>query len=96
MMTDEQITAMIGRAAREAARESREQFEVIVESLRGEIRQVAEGHDHIIRGIGQLTHEVRELAARVDVSVAQLAERLSTVEDRLDRLESAVFNRPSQ
>ena len=96
MMTDEQTSALINRAAMEAVRQAREQFEVVVESLRGDIQQVAEGHEHLLRGIKQLTQEVRELSARVDVSVAQLAERLSMVENRVDRLETVVFQKASQ
>jgi hypothetical protein len=69
MMTDEQTSAVINRAAMEAVRQAREQFEVVVESLRCDIQQVAEGHDQLLQGVKQLTHEVRELSARGDVSV---------------------------
>jgi hypothetical protein len=101
-VTDEQLATLIDRTARRTA----DEVQVVVESLRGDIQIVADGVlrlterqravEHSLDAVGG---EVRELTARVDVSVMQLAERLerleseqSTLARRVSRIEAHLGN----
>ncbi len=69
-------------------------FGVVAEDLRGEIRQVAEGHD-VLRGEirdlrGEMQEGFREMKTLLRVSYEGFDRRLSTVEGRVDALESRV------
>lgn len=80
--------------------EIKRHFGVVAESLRSDIRQIAEGHDVIRRELqGQreeLREEFKETKALVRVSFSQLDQRIHalesdvfTLKSRVDRLESS-------
>lgn len=92
---DVSSTAAATKAATEATDKSRKQFETIVERLEANIQIVAEGHLALSRQITEMRTEMREgfreVNARIDVSVAQMNERYTTLEQRVGRLESIIL-----
>jgi predicted nucleic acid-binding Zn-ribbon protein len=79
--------------------EIKRHFGVVAESLRSDIRQIAEGHSGIRREIQGLREEFRdefkEMRALMRLSFSQLDQRIHTLETdistlkaRMDRLES--------
>lgn len=79
--------------------EVKRHFGVVAESLRSDIRQIAEGHSGIRREIQGLREELRdefkEMRALMRLSFSQLDQRIHTLETdistlkaRMDRLES--------
>jgi hypothetical protein len=83
-MTDDQMSELVMRTAKEVARETRGQREVVVESLRSDLRQVGEAlallDAKVDRRSDVLEDLGRELTARIDVSVAQLTDRIAQLE----------------
>ena len=86
--------------SREEMEEIKRQFGVVAESLRSDIRQIAEGHDvirHELQGQREeLREEFKETKALVRVSFTQLDQRIhalesdvSVLKSRVDRLESS-------
>lgn len=80
--------------------EIKRHFGVVAESLRSDIRQIAEGHDvirHELQGQREeLREEFKETKALVRVSFTQLDQRIHSLESdvsvlksRVDRLESS-------
>jgi ubiquinone biosynthesis protein UbiJ len=83
----------------EEMEEIKRHFGVIAESLRSDIRQIAEGHDIICRELQtqreELKEEFKETKSLIRLSYAQLDQRIDTVESdvsalkpRVDRLEA--------
>ena len=83
----------------EEMEETKRHFGVIAESLRSDIRQIAEGHDIIHRELHtqreELKEEFKETKSLMRLSYAQLDQRIDTVESdvsapkpRVDRLEA--------
>ena len=83
----------------EEMEEIKRHFGVIAESLRGDIQQIAEGHDIIRHELQsqreELMEEFKETKSLLRLSYAQLHERVHTLESdtstlkaRVDRLES--------
>lgn len=79
--------------------EIKRHFGVVAESLRGDIRQIAEGHDVIRHELQNQREELREdfkeTKALIQLSFSQLDQRIHTLESdvstlnsRVDRLES--------
>ena len=94
-MTDE-IRAVIEATAREAAKASRQEFEVVVERVDSKIDHVLEGlqmlDGKVDRRADGLEDGLRELTARVDVSVGERLSRLeseqATLAQRVSRIEA--------
>lgn len=98
-MTDEQLAELVDRTARR----TRDEVQVVVESLRGDIQIVAEGVvrltervDGMSERVDAIGGDVRELTARVDVSVVQLTERLSRIESEQSTLDKRVSRLEAQ
>jgi chromosome segregation ATPase len=79
--------------------EIKRHFGVISEALRGDIRQIAEGHSGIRRELQEIRDEFRdefkEMRALIRLSFSQLDQRIRTLETdistlkaRMDRIET--------
>ena len=72
--------------------EIKRHFGVVAEELRGEIRQVAEGHEVIREEIKAFREEVKEefieVKAMIKLSYAELDHRLTTVEGEVSSLKN--------
>jgi uncharacterized small protein (DUF1192 family) len=79
--------------------EIKRHFGVVVEALRSDIRQIAEGHSGISHELQEMRDEFRdefkEMRALMRLSFSQLDQRISTLETdismlkaRMDRLET--------
>jgi hypothetical protein len=68
----------------EQVEEIKRHFGVIAEALRGDVRQVAEGHTVIRRELqefrGEVRDEFQEVRALLRLSFAQLDQRIRTLE----------------
>lgn len=84
----------------EQMEEIKRHFGVVAESLRSDIRQVAEGHAtirHELHGLrAEFRDEFKEMRALMRLSFSQLDQRIHTLESdiatlktRMDRLESS-------
>ena len=89
-MNDE-IRALIDASAIAAATATRKEIETVVERLEGKIDLTVEAlrllDAKVDRRSAVIEERVRELTARIDVSVAQLADRLEP--ERIDRCRDA-------
>ncbi len=84
----------------EQMEEIKRHFGVVAESLRSDIRQIAEGHaaiQHELQDLrGEFRDEFKEMRALMRLSFAQLDQRIRTLESdistlktRMDRLETS-------
>jgi len=84
----------------EQMEEIKRHFGVVAESLRSDIRQIAEGHGiirHELQGLrGEFRDEFKEMRALMRLSFSQLDQRIHTLESdiatlktRMDRLEGS-------
>jgi predicted nucleic acid-binding Zn-ribbon protein len=84
----------------EQMEEIKHHFGVVAESLRSDIRQIAEGHATIrqeLQGLrGEFRDEFKEMRAPIRLSFSQLDQRIHTLESdiatlktRMDRLEAS-------
>jgi chaperonin cofactor prefoldin len=93
-VTDDQITSLIDRSSTAAAEKARVQLEVVVERLENRIDLALEGVLGLNQRLDTLTDEMRtgfrEVSARIDVSVAQLSDRLATLEAEQSALAARV------
>lgn len=78
----------------EEMEEIKRHFGVIAESLRGDIQQIAEGHDIIRRELQtqreDLKEEFKEAKSLIRLSYAQLDQRINAVESDVSALKSRV------
>ncbi len=74
--------------------ENRRHFEVVAESLRTEIQQVAEGHQVLLNGQARIVERMdqveRELGAMIKFSYADLDRRIRGLEEDVSSLASRV------
>ena len=84
----------------EQMEEIKRHFGIVAESLRSDIRQIAEGHAtirHELQGLrNEFRDEFKEMRALMRLSFSQLDQRISTLESdisalksRMDRLEAS-------
>jgi uncharacterized small protein (DUF1192 family) len=84
----------------EQMEEIKRHFGVVAESLRSDIRQIAEGHTtirHELQGLrSEFRDEFKEMRALIRLSFSQLDQRIRTLESeiatlktRMDRLEAS-------
>ncbi|HLA61967.1 MAG TPA: hypothetical protein VK626_06965 [Nitrospiraceae bacterium] len=84
----------------EQMEEIKRHFGVVAESLRSDIRQIAEGHATIRHELqdlrGEFRDEIKEMRALIRLSFSQLDQRIRTLESdistlkaRMDRLETS-------
>ena len=84
----------------EQMEEIKRHFGIVAESLRSDIRQIAEGHATIRHELqehhGEIREEFKEMRALMRLSFSQLDQRIRTLESdvttlktRMDRLETA-------
>ena len=76
------------------AAENRRHFEVVAEGLRGEIQQIAEGHQVLLEGQTRIVERVeegkRELAAMIKFSYADLDHPMRALEETVPTFQSRV------
>ena len=74
--------------------ETRRHFDVVAEGLRGEIQQVAEGHQFLVDGQARIMDRMdrmeRELGAMIRFSYAELDRRIRTLEEGFATLQERV------
>ena len=74
--------------------EIKRHFGVVAEALRGDVRQIAEGHSVLRHEIQEMRKEFRdefkEMRALMRLSFAQLDQRIGTLEAELSSLKSRV------
>lgn len=74
----------------EQMEEIKRHFGVVAESLRSDIRQIAEGHATIRNELQELRREVRdEFKEMRDQRITTLESDISTLKARMDRLEAS-------
>jgi ubiquinone biosynthesis protein UbiJ len=73
--------------------ETRRHFDVTTEDFRHQVQQVAEGVDIVNERVDRLSRDMKnefaESRAMVQISYSELTRRLSSLEDRVERLESS-------
>ena len=83
----------------EEIEEIKRHFGVVAESLRSDIRQIAEGHAVIRHELesqrGEVRNEFKETRALMKLSFSQLDQRIDTLESDVFSLKSRVDSRES-
>jgi predicted nucleic acid-binding Zn-ribbon protein len=87
------VAAELRQEMRVSTSDLRRHFDVTAEDFRHQVQQVAEGVDTVNERVDRLSRDMKnefaESRAMVQISYSELTRRLSSLEDRVERLESS-------